>query len=135
MRRSVLPTAVLSIVLLVIAAVPASGDPQPSLQALRAQLEQTIAEREQGDAENDAARRANTPPLPASPSPGYTRTTFSQRELFARYPFGPVSGVPDGLVAAGQSVAGPASWYGPGFDGHPTASGAIFDQEGFTVAS
>jgi rare lipoprotein A len=28
-----------------------------------------------------------------------------------------------------------ASWYGPGFDGRPTASGAIYDMEGWTVAS
>jgi rare lipoprotein A len=32
-------------------------------------------------------------------------------------------------------LTGTASWYGPGFDGRPTASGAIYDQEGWTVAS
>jgi rare lipoprotein A len=37
-------------------------------------------------------------------------------------------------VRSGQSFAGRASWYGPGFDGHTTASGAVFDQEGWTVA-
>ena len=36
---------------------------------------------------------------------------------------------------AGFAVDGMASWYGPGFDGRTTASGAVFDQEGFTVAS
>ena len=30
---------------------------------------------------------------------------------------------------------GVASWYGPGFDGHPTASGEIYDQEDLTAAS
>ena len=30
---------------------------------------------------------------------------------------------------------GIASWYGPGFNGRPTASGAIYDQEAWTVAS
>ena len=28
-----------------------------------------------------------------------------------------------------------ASWYGPGFDGRATATGALFDQESWTVAS
>jgi rare lipoprotein A len=50
-----------------------------------------------------------------------------------RYRFGP-GGIPTGLVASGQVLQGKASWYGPGFDGRPTASGAIFDQEGWTVA-
>ena len=38
------------------------------------------------------------------------------------------------LVATGQVIEGRASWYGPGFDGRRTASGAVFDQEGWTVA-
>ena len=29
---------------------------------------------------------------------------------------------------------GVASWYGPGFHGNPTASGAIYDQQGLTAA-
>ena len=29
---------------------------------------------------------------------------------------------------------GLASWYGPGFEGQPTASGEIFDPHGFTAA-
>ena len=33
------------------------------------------------------------------------------------------------------SVVGTASWYGPGFDGHRTSSGAVYDQEGLTAAS
>src|SRR5579859_4272255 len=37
--------------------------------------------------------------------------------------------------AYGASVIGIASWYGPGFDGHRTSSGAIYDQEGLTAAS
>jgi rare lipoprotein A (peptidoglycan hydrolase) len=61
--------------------------------------------------------------------------TVNQRQLMARYPFGPVSGIPPGLAATGQTITGPASWYGPGFDGRPTASGAIYDQEGWTCAS
>jgi rare lipoprotein A len=52
----------------------------------------------------------------------------------ARYRFGP-GGVPEGLVRSGEIISGRASWYGPGFDGRATASGAIFDQEGWTVAN
>jgi rare lipoprotein A len=33
------------------------------------------------------------------------------------------------------SVTGVASWYGPGFDGHRTSSGAVYDQEDLTAAS
>jgi rare lipoprotein A len=61
------------------------------------------------------------------------RALGSQAAVMSRYRFGP-GDVPDGLVRSGQSFAGRASWYGPGFDGHTTASGAIFDQEGWTVA-
>ncbi len=32
-------------------------------------------------------------------------------------------------------IYGTASWYGPGFDGHPTASGEIYNQEDLTAAS
>jgi rare lipoprotein A len=31
-------------------------------------------------------------------------------------------------------ISGTASWYGPGFDGRPTASGAIYDMEAWTCA-
>ncbi len=33
------------------------------------------------------------------------------------------------------SVVGVASWYGPGFKGHRTSSGAVYDQEDLTAAS
>ncbi len=33
------------------------------------------------------------------------------------------------------SIIGTASWYGPGFNGRPTASGRIYDQEELTAAS
>ena len=36
---------------------------------------------------------------------------------------------------AGTSLVGTASWYGPGFDGHRTSSGAVYDQEGLSAAS
>src|ERR1700676_2717731 len=34
-----------------------------------------------------------------------------------------------------SSLMGVASWYGPGFDGHRTASGEIYNQEEMTAAS
>lgn len=37
--------------------------------------------------------------------------------------------------ASGGSLVGVASWYGPGFNGHRTASGAIYNQEAMTAAS
>lgn len=34
-----------------------------------------------------------------------------------------------------RSVVGKASWYGPGFNGHPTATGEIYNQDEMTAAS
>ena len=45
------------------------------------------------------------------------------------------SGIPAGYVSTGQTVSGTASWYGPGFVGHPTASGAPYDPERLTCAN
>ena len=64
-----------------------------------------------------------------------SRATAEQAELLARHPFGPVRGLPPGASRTGAVVEGMASWYGPGFDGRPTATGALFDQQGWTVAS
>jgi rare lipoprotein A (peptidoglycan hydrolase) len=61
--------------------------------------------------------------------------TERQAEILARYPFGSVEGIPSGLRATGQTIEGIASWYGPGFNGLPTASGAIYDENLFTCAS
>lgn len=60
-----------------------------------------------------------------------------QAQLMARWPFGPVPlGQPlPHLHATGTAVDGLASWYGADFDGRPTASGAIYDMEDWTVAS
>lgn len=35
----------------------------------------------------------------------------------------------------GTTLEGPASWYGPGFDGNTTACGGVFDPEALTLAS
>ena len=44
-------------------------------------------------------------------------------------------GIPAGLRDTGKTLQGLASWYGPGFAGQPTASGAIFDPRLFTAAN
>jgi rare lipoprotein A (peptidoglycan hydrolase) len=44
------------------------------------------------------------------------------------------AGIPDGYAVSGTSFAGTASWYGPGFVGRPTASGAPYDPERLTCA-
>lgn len=106
------------------------------LDALRATLERTITDRVTYErAKAKAAARAKA--LASSTgvgTPRHRRATGTQAELMARYRFGPASGIPAGLVATGSVLQGRASWYGPGFDGRATASGAIFDQEGWTVA-
>ena len=45
------------------------------------------------------------------------------------------SGIPTGYVRSGQGFSGTASWYGPGFVGRPTASGAPYDPERLTCAN
>lgn len=107
-----------------------------ALDEARSKLEATITERAAAEAAA-AAARARAQLAASKVRGGGTRTvrsTLSQGQLMGRYPFGPVGGVPAGLVATGQVVEGRASWYGPGFDGRQTASGAIYDQEGWTVA-
>ncbi|MGH7813636.1 MAG: septal ring lytic transglycosylase RlpA family protein [Candidatus Binataceae bacterium] len=43
--------------------------------------------------------------------------------------------IPPPHVYPGYQTEGTASWYGPGFNGHRTASGAIYNQEDLTAAS
>jgi len=120
---------------------------QNQLEAERSQLEGMIADQDALDARlqaaaaarkaAEAAQKAVVDRFETDPA-ARTRhrvATVNQRALMARYPFGPVTGIPPGLKATGQVLTGPASWYGPGFDGRPTASGAIYDQEGWTCAS
>jgi rare lipoprotein A (peptidoglycan hydrolase) len=112
-------------------AIADAGQLASELDAARARLERTITDRVRYErALSKASRR------PASSAGGtrHQRATFNQAELMRLYRFGPTDGVPAGLVATGEVLDGRASWYGPGFDGRATASGAIFDQEGWTVA-
>lgn len=50
-------------------------------------------------------------------------------------PSGPAPGIPDGFAGTGVTFEGIASWYGPGFEGNPTANGDIFDPGLYTAAS
>ncbi|MCA1831897.1 MAG: septal ring lytic transglycosylase RlpA family protein [Actinomycetota bacterium] len=42
--------------------------------------------------------------------------------------------IPNGLHPTGEHLAGEASWYGAGFAGRSTASGAVYDPRRYTVA-
>jgi len=133
------------------AARDASRKVQTQLDSERQQLEATISHQDALDAQllaaaaarkaaEDAQGAANQAVVDRFETDPAARTrhrvaTIDQRQLMARYPFGPVGGIPPGLKATGDVLTGPASWYGPGFDGRPTASGAIYDQEGWTCAS
>lgn len=44
------------------------------------------------------------------------------------------NGYPTGYGPTGQTFDGTSSWYGPGFEGKPTATGAPFDPEKLTAA-
>ncbi len=48
---------------------------------------------------------------------------------------GPSDGIPSTFASTGVSFEGLASWYGPGFEGNPTANGDIFDSSLYTAAS
>ncbi len=116
------------------------------LAAVRAQLDARIAADDaRRDAEQrraDAARRAAQARDAANRAtsrakgellPRHRQATARQIELMARYPFGPLpadGSLPAGLRPTGHTFSGLASWYGPGFDGRATASGAIYDMEG-----
>ena len=81
------------------------------------------------------ASAASGGPLPGNSA---LSATEAQQSLQGKYPFGPL--LPSqlasaGLVETGATVTGMASWYGPGFDGLRTASGAIYDENGWTCAS
>ena len=133
------------------AASEASRAAQTQLDAQRQQLETMIAHQDALDAQLQAAAAARKAAEGAQAAANaavvdrfetdatarvrHRVATINQRGLMTRWPFGPVGGIPPGLRATGDVLTGPASWYGPGFDGRPTASGAIYDQEGWTCAS
>lgn len=92
-------------------------------RAVLASLEQEISLLEE-QAREAAAQVAAT-----------TGVTASQALLDVLSGSGPAPGIPDGFASTGVSFEGLASWYGPGFEGNPTANGDIFDPDLFTAAS
>lgn len=90
-------------------------------------------------AASDLARRQASPGWAGNSD--HAAATAAQAAILARFPFGPLavqSGtpvLPSALRPVGASESGIASWYGPGFDGQPTASGAVYDENAWTVAS
>ena len=92
---------------------------EPRLEQRRLVLSELTAE---VDRLEEMARAA------AADRPGVTFLDLLQ-------PSGPAPGIPDGFVGTGVTFQGVASWYGPGFEGNPTASGDIFDPSPFTAAS
>lgn len=110
--------------------------------ALRLAAEEAAAQRAAEEARRraqEAASREAAEALAANPAllPRHLNATRRQAELMQRYPFGVLSPgpLPAGLALTGEKATGLASWYGGFFNGRPTASGAIYDEEGWTAAS
>ncbi len=127
----------------------ASREASQEVNSIRQELEKTIAQQENQDLADEAKRNAKArqsafeaqardreAALRAGLDLGnrHRRATEEQARLLTAYPFGVVEGLPPRFTRTGETFEGSASWYGPGFDGRPTASGAIFDQEAWTVA-
>ncbi len=79
----------------------------------------------------ELARQVVAEVAPAKP---LEEATLAQARLRASLPLGPAEGIPPGWRSGGLLLEGVASWYGPGFHGRRTASGAIYDQRDFTIA-
>ena len=97
----------------------------------RAGLRVTSLERQRHRIEDAVARQIGRNLLPTG------ATGRDQSALLAL--LGPTGGqtcdTPEGLVDAGKSFSGYASWYGWEFGGQSTANGAIFDPRLFTAAN
>jgi rare lipoprotein A (peptidoglycan hydrolase) len=116
------------------------------LDRVRGELEATIKTRLEMDATARQARQAALTARRAAaaqeaarargarPATSHARETRAQQARLARIPVGPQDAIPAGLRPTGEVIEGTASWYGPGFDGRPTASGAIYDMEAWTCA-
>jgi rare lipoprotein A (peptidoglycan hydrolase) len=102
------------------------------VEAITAEVEQTVAQRrsilrELAARVKELERRARLAAAQAA------RPDQAFMNLLA--PSGPAPGIPKGFIGTGVTFEGIASWYGPGFEGNPTASGDIFDPSLFTAAS
>jgi rare lipoprotein A (peptidoglycan hydrolase) len=99
---------------------------QQAAQAL-AQLE---AQRQQLDAISSSVTTVLTPAQTAR-----TRAAAADQAPVLSLIEAAGSAVPQRYAATGQTITGTASWYGPGFVGSPTASGAPYDPERLTCAN
>ena len=98
-----------------------SGEIEANIEARRAVLKELTAEVRALEEQAAAAAAATA-------QPGEALLNLLQ-------PSGPAPGIPDGFAGTGVTFEGIASWYGPGFEGNPTANGDIFDPDLFTAAS
>lgn len=110
--------------------------------AARLAAEEAAAQRAAEEARRRAlaaASQAAAEALASNPGllPRHVEATRRQAALMQRFPFGVLAPgpLPGGLALTGEQSSGLASWYGGFFNGRATASGAIYDQEGWTAAS
>jgi rare lipoprotein A len=116
---------------------------QDRARVLLAQAEELAAQEQAAQelarlAEQRAALDAISASVTAALTPAQTR-----RSRAAAANQGPVltvleaagDGYPNGYAPTGTRLTGTASWYGPGFVGSPTASGAPYDPERLTCAN
>lgn len=110
---------------------------QTQAQALSLEIDETIDHRrasleEMTDriAELEAQARAA-----ATVSAAAQNIDVGDELLKILQPAGPSRNIPAGFASTGVTFEGIASWYGPGFEGNPTASGQIFDPSLYTAAS
>ncbi|NBC20828.1 MAG: septal ring lytic transglycosylase RlpA family protein [Alphaproteobacteria bacterium] len=83
------------------------------------------------DARATAARIA-AEPAPAAEAPAASPSASASASPAETYSVGGATVRPQGGESYDET--GIASWYGPGFDGNPTANGETFDQEAMTAA-
>jgi len=82
------------------------------------------------DAASAQVALAVTPAVTA----GGLASATAQAPVLAALEATPLGGVPVGFHRTGRAIAGSSSWYGPGFVGSPTSSGAPYDPEKLTCA-
>ncbi len=82
------------------------------------------------DAASAQVALAVTPAVTA----GGLASAAAQAPVLAALEATPLGGVPVGFHRSGRAIAGSSSWYGPGFVGSPTSSGAPYDPEKLTCA-
>jgi rare lipoprotein A len=121
------------------------ADAETRLSALRVTIERRLA-RAEADARAGNADLGDVRELRKTYSgtvdrvAGATRTIRRQRGEAMFQAAAPYLGprkdcsIPRGLRSTGDRIAGGTSWYGDAFRGKPTASGAIFYPERYTVA-